>query len=263
MFVRSLCSLALLGTLTLTGTAVGQGTAASDAAPVDLDVRLRALETMNGAASSKLADALAHEKSLRGYVQQQGLAAACGEASSNTQHDMALGFDKALAIAIQHEQVAPSGSNTNATPGEIKAYTDLASSTWDKLQSSMANVEHLSDCLHKQKKFNDYLGWSGDQQKSQAEAMKARNAEVSKKNTEQLKETEKKEDDEYAAFKIAQQKQHQAFLNQSWTKYKFDQTNDLKAYKYRTQYGPNSYYNSYAGNMYGGGGGGGYYGGGW
>jgi hypothetical protein len=47
---------------------------------------------------------------------------------------------------------------------------------------------------------------------------------------------------------------HEQFLKQSWTKYKFDQTNELKAYKYRTEYGPNSYYNTYAGSIYGGGG---------
>ncbi len=261
MFVRPLCSLALLGTLTLTGAAAGQGMAADDAAPVDPGVRLRALETMNSAASSKLADAVAHEKELRGYVQQQGLASSCGEAPSNDTHDMALSFDKALEIAIQHEQLAPSGHNTQATPGEIKAYTDLASGTWDKLQTAMANVEHLSDCLHGQKKFNDYLGWSGDQQKAKAKEMQARNAEASKENTEKLDEAYKKEADQYAAFKKAQQQQHQAFLNQAWTKYQFDQKNELKAYKYRTEYGPNSYYNSYAGSMYGGGGG--YYGGGW
>lgn len=262
MFARSLCSLALLGTLTLASAAAGQRMDADGASSVDPAVRLQALETMNRAAASKLTDAVAHEKALRGYVQQQGLATTCGEAKSNDSHDMALSFDKALEIAIQHEQMAPSGHDTQATPGEIKAYTDLASGTWDQLQTAMANVEHLSDCLHGQDKFNDFLGWSGDQQKAHAAAMKARNEEVSKENTEKQKEVEQKEADQYAAFKKAQQQQHQAFLNQAWTKYKFDQTNALKAYKYRTEYGPNSYYNTYAGSMYGGGGGS-YYGGGW
>jgi len=256
MLARSITALMLFGSLSLATNATAQG---SSDATVDPAVQLRALETMNSAASSKLADALKHESDLRSYAKEQGLSDSCGGSPETSGgHDMAMGFEQALQIAIDHEQAAPSGHDTTATPGEVKAYTTLARSTWDKLQTAMANVEHLSDCLHTSDKFNDYLSWSGKQQSAHQKEMDARNAEVSKQRGEEQAELQKKEKAQYEAFKKAQKAQHEQFLKQSWTKYKFDQTNDLKAYKYRTEYGPNSYYNTYSGSIYGGGGYGGY-----
>ncbi len=258
MLARSVTALMLLGSLSLASTASAQGASTGDSV-VDPAVKLRALETMNSAASSKLADALKHEAELRDYAKSQGLSEDCGGSPETSGgHDMAMGFEQALQVAIDHEQSAPSGHDTTATSGEIRAYTTLARSTWDKLQSAMANVEHLSDCLHESDKFNDYVSWSGQQQTAHQKEMEARNADVSKQRGQEKAEVEQKEQSQYEAFKAAQKAQHEQFLKQSWTKYKFDQQNDLKAYKYRTEYGPNSYYNTYAGSIYGGGGYGGY-----
>jgi len=256
MSVRFTCVLAAAAMVATAGTAMSQD--ANDVS-VDPAVKLRALETMNDAASGKLADALKHEQALRKYASENGLDGDCGgNAEDSESHDMAMSFDEALQVAIQHEQVAPSGHNTQATPDEVNAYTTLAKSTWEKLQSTMANVEHLSDCLHSQNKFNDYLDWNGKQARAEHQAMLQRNAEASKEAMAKQKSNEELEAEQYKAWKAAQAKQHQQFLNQAWTKYKFDRKTDLKAYKYRTKYGPNSYYNTYAGQMYGGGG---YYGG--
>ncbi len=262
MSSRFIRPMTLLGTLALASTTLAQqGVDTGSASSADPHVVLRALETMNSASSSKLADALSHEKSLRSYAEAHGMSEACSGESSDGSHDMKMSFEKALQIAIDHEEAAPSGYAEQATPGEIKAYTTLARSTWNKLQAAMANVEHLSDCLHGTGNFDDYLGWTHDQAAQEHEAMQARNAEISKENQEKEKDLEARRAAQYEAFKKAQKAQHEAFLKQSWTKYKFDQTNDLKAYKYRTKYGPNSYYNSYSGSIYGGGGG--WYGGGY
>jgi hypothetical protein len=253
MFARPFRTIALACTVAMSSTALAQSGASADVSP---DVTLRALENMNNAASSKLTDAMKHEASLRAYVKEKDLGEQCkGTAGSDDKHDMAMSFDQALSIAVQHEQSTRGSFNSPATAGEIRAYTTLAKSTWSKLQTAMANVEHLSDCVHGQGKISDFIGWSGDQQKSDLAAANKRSDELSKKRGKENLELEKQEEAQYAAFQASQKSQHEQFLKQSWTKYKFDQTNSLKAYKYRTEYGPNSYYNTYAGSMYGGGGG--------
>lgn len=255
MSPRIIRTLAISAMVATAGSSLSQDMSSEASDPA---VHLRALESMNNAASSKLTDALQHEQALRKFVADQDLTDACSNATSSESHDMAMSFDQALQVAIQHEQAAPSGHDTQATPGEIKAYTTLAQSTWDKLQSTMANVEHLSDCLHSQNKFNDYLDWNSGQAQANHQAMLKRNAEASKEAMAKKKSNEELQAEQYKAWQAAQKKQHEKFLQQSWTKYKFDRNTDLKAYKYRTKYGPNSYYNTYAGQMYGGGG---YYGG--
>ena len=255
MIARPFNMLALACMMSVTTSVLAQSTPSN----VSPDVMLRALETMNSAASSKLAQSIKREASLRAYIAKNDLADACGGSpNSDDAHDMAMTFDQALKIAVDHEQSTRGSYDSPATASELRAYTTLTQSTWDKLQTSMATVEHMSDCIHGKKKFSDYLGWSDDQQKSDLAAAEKKNAEVSKEHGAEEKVLEKKEASQYAAFKASQKTMHEQFLQQSWTKYKFDQTNKLKAYKYRTEYGPNSYYNTYSGSIYGGGGYGGY-----
>ena len=251
MIARPFNMLALACMMSVTTSVLAQSTPSN----VSPDVMLRALETMNSAASSKLAQSIKREASLRAYNEKNDLADACGGSpNSDDAHDMAMTFDQALKIAVDHEQSTRGSYDSPATASELRAYTTLTQSTWDKLQTSMATVEHMSDCIHGKKKFSDYLGWSDDQQKSDLAAAEKKNAEASKEHGAEEKVLQKKEAAQYTAFKASQKTMHEQFLQQSWTKYKFDQTNKLKAYKYRTEYGPNSYYNTYAGSMYGGGG---------
>jgi hypothetical protein len=255
MIARPFHVLALACMMSVTTSVLAQSTPTN----VSPDVMLRALETMNSAASSKLSQSIKREASLQAYIAKNDLADPCGGSSkSNEAHDMAMSFDQALKIAVDHEQSTRGSYDSPATASELRAYTTLTQSTWDKLQASMANVEHMSDCIHGKDKFSDYLGWSEDQRKSNLAAAEKKNAEVSKEHGAEHKELQKKEASQYTAFQASQKTMHEQFLKQSWTKYKFDQTNDLKAYKYRTEYGPNSYYNTYAGSIYGGRGGYGY-----
>ena len=249
--------IALLGTLSLTPLALAQsqegGVDIGGAQTADPGVTLRALESMNDAAASKLADATSHEKSLRQYIQAKGLDQDCNGNSPSGDHPMQMSFEQALQVAIDHEQVAPSGAESQpVTEGQIRAYTTLAKSTWDKLQTAMANVEHLSDCVHGQGSFDDYTSWSHAQAATRHAQMQARNAEASKEAVAKKKDQDAQLAEWNKTFNERKRKQHQAWLKQSWTKYKFDQKNALKAYKYRTEYGPGSYYNTYAGSMYGG-----------
>ena len=121
----------------------------------------------------------------------------------------------------------------------------------------MVSVERMSDCLHEHGQFDAYIKWSGDQIQAYHEKMNADNeaySEQQKAKQKELYEFYRKQD---AAFRAAQATRRQQFLNTLWTQHKFESTQDLKAYKYRTEYGPNSYYNSYGGDRpYG-------YGGGW
>ena len=255
MIARPFHMLALACMMSMTTSMLAQSTPSN----VSPDIMLGALETMNSAASSKLALSIKREASLRAYIAKNDLADSCGGSpTSDDAHDMAMTFDQALKIAVNHEQSTRGSYDSPATAGELRAYTTLTQSTWDKLQTSMASVEHMSDCIYGKKKFSDYLGWSDDQRKSSLAATEKKNAEVSKEHGAQEKVLKKKEAAQYTDFKASQKTMHEQFLKQSWTKYKFDQTNKLKAYKYHTEYGPNSYYNTYAGSMYGGGGGYGY-----
>ncbi|MBT4768727.1 MAG: hypothetical protein HOO04_10245 [Phycisphaerae bacterium] len=263
MLVRSIRSFTLLATLTLAGPGLAQGVATNDE-PADFAVTLGALENMNTAAASKLQDALQHQKVLEGYVASANLGDACGTPSSNNKHDMAMSFEQALKIAVDHEQAAPTSSlPTNATSGEVRAYTTLTRSTWDKLQTAMANVQHLSDCLHSKGKLDDFNTWSTSQDKAHHEAMVAKQKEVAAAGQKKEAEDQAKSADQYATWQAKQKAQHAAYLKHAWTRYKFDTNANLKAYKYEKQYGPNSYNQTYAGNQYGDGGGysGGYGGG--
>lgn len=258
MLVRSIHSLALLATLSLVGPVCAQSTGTGDGIAANPGATLQALETMNNAAASKLRDALAHQSLLEGYVKSAGLEDACGSASSD-QHDMAMSFEQALQIAVEHEQSAPtSGSSGSATSGEIKAYTTLARSTWNKLQAAMTSVQHLSDCLHAQNKLDDYNSWENDQAKSHHEAMAAREKEVAESKQKKDAAVEQEVAQQYKDWQAAQKKQHEEYLKHAWTQYKFNTNANLKAYKYEKQYGPNSYNQTYAGNRYGDGGGYGY-----
>ena len=170
MFVRSICSLTLLATLSLPSLVLAQGAGMEDVGNnVDLSVQQQALESMNQAAASKLEDALTHQKLLEDYVKSTNLADVCGSSSSNDQHDMAMSFDQALAIAIDHQQTAPTSAapTEEATPAKVRAYTELARSTWDRLQTAMGTVQHISDCLSKQGKLADYNAWENDQAKTE------------------------------------------------------------------------------------------------
>jgi hypothetical protein len=258
MPVRSIHSLMLLAVLSLVGS-VGAQTTAEDGVAVDLEVKLRALETMNAAAASKLQDALNHQSLLEGYVKSVGLETTCGEVSSNDQHDMAMSFEQALRVAIDNEQSAPTAAATGtATSGTVTAYTTLARSTWDKLQTAMAGVQHLSDCLNSQGKLDEYNAWERDQAKAHHEAMAAKEKEVAQANQKKDEATNKELSEQYKTWQVARKKQHEEYLKHAWTRYKFDTNANLKAYKYSQQYGPNSYNQTYAGNRYGGGGGYGY-----
>tara|TARA_B100000959_G_scaffold250129_1_gene278366 strand:+ start:223 stop:1020 length:798 start_codon:yes stop_codon:yes gene_type:complete len=254
MFVRSICSLTLLATLSLPSLVLAQGAGMEDVGNnVDLSVQQQALESMNQAAASKLEDALTHQKLLEDYVKSTNLADVCGSSSSNDQHDMAMSFDQALAIAIDHQQTAPTSAapTEEATPAKVRAYTELARSTWDRLQTAMGTVQHISDCLSKQGKLADYNAWENDQAKTHHETMVARQKEVAKTKQEKSAETQKKIAEQYASWQVAQKKQHEKQLKQAWTAYKFNTNANLKAYKYSNQYGPNSYNQTYAGNRYG------------
>jgi hypothetical protein len=254
MFVRSIGSFTLLATLTLAGPALAQG-GASDDAPANLGVTLGALENMNNAASSKLQDALLHQKALEGYVASAGMGDACATPSSNDQHGMAMSFEQALEIAVDHEQSAPTSTlPKNATASEVRSYTTLTRSSWDKLQTAMATVQHLSDCLHSKGKLDDFSTWSHGQAKSHHEAMVAKQKEVAAASQKKNAETATKGADQYAAWQVVKKKQHAAYLKQAWTQHKFNTDAKLKAYKYSMKYGPNSYNQTYAGNQYGGGG---------
>ncbi|MDP6479210.1 MAG: hypothetical protein QGI75_04135 [Phycisphaerales bacterium] len=265
MLVRSICSLTLLATLSLSGFVLAQVQGGRGSEPVgnnvDLSVRQQALESMNQAAGSKLEDALAHQKLLEDYVKSANLVDVCGSPSSNDQHDMAMSFDQALTIAIDHQQAAPTSDapTEEATPAKVRAYTELARSTWDRLQTAMGTVQYLSDCLSKQGKLADYNAWENDQAKTHHEAMVAKEKEVAKANQEKHAETQKKIAEQYASWQVAQKKQHEENLKHAWTAYKFNTNANLKAYKYSKQYGPNSYNQTYAGDRYGSGWG--YYGG--
>ena len=254
MFVRSIGSLTLMATLSFTGAVCGQGAGMDDGGGASLGVTLQALETMNNAAAAKLTDALAHQKALESYVAANGMVESCGQAKSNDGHEMAMTFEQALQIAIDHEQTSPAaGAADNATAGEVKAYTTLTRSTWDKLQTAMAAVDHLSDCIHGHGKTGDFDDWSHAQEKSHHEAMAAKAKEVGEENLKEQAATEKKIAQQYKDWQAAQAKKHQEYLQHAWTQYKFNTNANLKAYKYSKEYGPNSYNQTYAGNRYGGG----------
>jgi hypothetical protein len=253
MLVRSIQTLPLLAVLSLSGFVFAQGAGMeSGGTEVDLGIRQQALESMNEASVSKLEDALAHQKLLEDYIASANLTDVCGSMSSNDTHDMAMSFDQALAIAIDHEQTAPtsSGPAEAATPAKVHAYTELAQSTWDRLQTAMGTVQHLGDCLKQQNKLSDYNMWEHQQAKSRHEAMMAKEKVVAQDNQEKDAEAKKEVAHQYASWQVAQKKQHQEYLKHAWTAYKFNTNARLKAYKYSKQYGPNSYNQTYAGNRY-------------
>ena len=188
MIARPFNMLALACMMSVTTSVLAQSTPSN----VSPDVMLRALETMNSAASSKLAQSIKREASLRAYIAKNDLADACGGSlNSDDAHDMAMTFDQALKIAVDHEQSTRGSYDSPATASELRAYTTLTQSTWDKLQTSMATVEHMSDCIHGKKKFSDYLGWSDDQQKSDLAAAEKKNAEASKEHGAEAKVLQK------------------------------------------------------------------------
>ena len=255
--IRSLLALSVLA------VALPVAAQSSDGDVADPTVKLRALETMNETASTNLSSSLAHEKELKSFIQANSLTAACdGSTSSDTptsdNHDMSMSFDKGLEIAIKHEQMAPSHTHVpdEVVARETAAYTNLAKSTWGKLQASMASIQHMSDCLKANGKFQAYKGWSNDQAKTRQQEMDALNAKISKENQEKTAAQNEQFRKEDAAFAVAQKKQHQQFLNTMWTQHKFESNQALKAAKYHTKYGQGSYYNSYGGDRpqgYGGG----------
>jgi len=266
MFMRSIHPLMLLATLSLAGSVFAQSGDMENLDGVDPGVVQQALESMNSAAGSKLEDALAHQALLEKYVKQANLTETCGTPDSNDQHDMAMSFEKALTIAVDHEMNSPTsaGSAELATPSKVRAYTTLARSTWDRLQTAMGNVQHLTDCLSQQNKLADYGTFETSEAKTNHEQMVAREKAAAKAGQEANAAGEKKVAEQYASWQEAQKKQHAAYLKHAWTAYKFNTNARLKMYKYSQKYGPNSYNQTYAGNRYGpgygdyGGGDGGY-----
>ncbi|MCH2142970.1 MAG: hypothetical protein MK077_08250 [Phycisphaerales bacterium] len=255
-------SLSVFTAIALTVTATAQTTNGGDADPM---VKLRALETMNETAASNLSSSLEHEKELREYIKSNGLESACASGNSTEgapspdDHDNAMSFDKALEIAIKHEQIAPSNTDVGAeiVDRETTAYMGLARTTWGKLQASMASVEHMSECLKANGKFEHYRGWSNDQAHTRQQEMDALNAKISQENQAKAASQQEQFRKEDAAFTAAMAKRHQQFLNTMWNQHKFESNQALKAYKYSSKYGQGSYYNSYGGDRPSG------YGGGW
>ena len=255
MLTPSIHTLMLVATLSLASHAGAQSGGMEDGDGVDPAVLQQALVSMNSAAGSKLEDALVHQALLQKYVKQAGLTEACGMPSSSDQHDMAMSFDQALSIAVDHERSSPtsSGPVMGATPAKVEAYTSLARSTWDRLQTAMGTVQHLTDCLNQQKKLDSYGTWETAQAKTHHEAMLAREKEVAKAGRAANAAGEKKVAAQYASWQEAQKEQHAAYLKHAWTAHKFNTNAGLKQYKYSKQYGPNSYNQTYAGERYGSG----------
>ena len=145
MIARPFNMLALACMMSVTTSVLAQSTPSN----VSPDVMLRALETMNSAASSKLAQSIKREASLRAYIAKNDLADACGGSpNSDDAHDMAMTFDQALKIAVDHEQSTRGSYDSPATASELRAYTTLTQSTWDKLQTSDFLVCSFEHAIH-------------------------------------------------------------------------------------------------------------------
>ena len=258
-----LCSTTILLSFSLTTQGQPLGQASEDGSPSDAQREMHALQDMNNATADSLSKTNARIEMMQNYLKTNGMLAdyesgTHGDTNQDGTVDSSdvpfkLPFDKALGLAEQHE-VNMAREARDETPDQRRAdaYRDVVKSSWNHLHEKMAEVNSMSDYLHKKGKFDDFQSWATDQDAA-AKASAAKAEDAKSKAAVDDEEARVNKAKMQAQKKKAELKaQHQKFLQTSWDHYKFNMEEYTKRYKYSQKY-KNGNWNGY-GDGYGYGG---------
>ena len=254
MPVRALI-LSLIAVLTCTAHAPASQLSASSnpsAGSTNLAMQLRALETMNSTAGDSLAKSKERIEQMTEFIKSKGMWDAWEAYTAPPEHmPHAMSFEEALKVAVHHEQaMGPAeGANSPELNRQVKAYTDLARSTWEDYQGAMKTVARMSDFLNANGSFDDYHQWAGDMQQKKHEEMMASAKENAEENAQKQQALKEEADRNSKAAWAKIEEQHQQALKTAWQHHKFNSNQQLKYDKYAMKY-KHGYWNNY-GDGYG------------
>ena len=255
-----LCSTSILLSLSL--SAHGQSTEEADV-PGAAQREMHALQDMNNATADSLRQTNERIDMMQKYLKNKGMledyeSGVHGDTNNDGTVDSSdlpfkLSFDKALDVAEQHE-VNMAREADDESPDQLRAdaYKDVVKSSWNHLHEKMAEVNSMSDYLHKKGQFDDFKDWATEQDSAAQAAMQKDAEEKSKAAVDEQNAKSAKARKELLAKKAQLKAEHQKFLQTSWDHYKFNQEEYTKRFKYANKY-RNGNWNGYGGGWgYGG-----------
>ncbi|MCH2136521.1 MAG: hypothetical protein MK101_08060 [Phycisphaerales bacterium] len=263
MSIRSFAVSASLGCALLVLTPVSASATSMPAAPQNgpaslgsEQTHLIALEDMTASTNSTLSQSLDREKRMRSYIEENGMGQAFDAFKGSGTHDMAMTFEEALHQAIlnvQAHSAAGSGDSGDLTR-KIKAYTDLARTSWDQLQASMSAVQRMHDFLQSQGKVDAYMGWAHDKATAEHKAILAKGEVAAKAARTKEAHLQKVVQERHKQWLKDMAKQRQQRLKWNWDVYKFNAEHGLTRTQLNMINDPYSGYRQYGDSYYDGGG---------
>lgn len=220
--------------MSVAGVYAQTGQTPTDDNSVDkLQLQVNALLTMNQTLGNVLQQAQLRQEQMQTFANANKIKVTGSEKVSTSdapklskvEQLTTMSFDRALAIAVQHEQMKGPVHPTTRDPGtlrrQVSANRTLCRESWDRLQPVLNQVERLAGAIQQADQWSQYKQWAAQQVAAQAETEK-RQAETRRKAYEQQQQMNRDAALTYYRKQDAKiQQQHQQALQQTWQHQEF------------------------------------------